>query len=218
MQVDHPEILVRAALAISNSIRRGTPRQEQSISPGRIVLRRIEASYPGVDWPQRLVRAGTPGDLAEALRGLRRLDPETAANAVETKLEFLAQRVKVALREPQLAIELLAAIESTAPGEGRTLLARMTRFTALELGDRGPPVRSGPSPPRQGISRARTPRLFSSSEHPGCTAQEMGQHDPPDFEPFGLARLAPHVCHLGYPYSRRARSQAIDLAGGTAAP
>jgi len=133
LQVDRPEVLVRAALAISNSLRRGTPRDEQSVPPGRRVLQRIEQSYPGVDWPERLVRAGTPGDLAETLRGLRKLDPEAAANAVRAKLDHLARRVNRALREPQLAIELLAAIESTAPGEGRSLMARMAKSRAWSL-------------------------------------------------------------------------------------
>jgi hypothetical protein len=121
-----PEVIIRAAKAISHTLRRGGVK-----SAGEAVLSRLSS-----DWNRQLKRARTDGDLAETIRGLTALNPALGDEVVKNCRSDLQRRVMEALgRQPQVAAELLDAIENASPGLGSDIVreAKDTRAWAAVM-------------------------------------------------------------------------------------
>jgi hypothetical protein len=114
-----PELTARALAAVSATLLRAGVED-----PGATLVRDFERE--GDPFSARLLRARYPGDAAETLRILRKLDPEAARRTVEPVHDGeLAERVRRALPDPAIAMELLDAIEDAAPGCGEAILDRL---------------------------------------------------------------------------------------------
>lgn len=120
-----PEVVARCCAAVADTL----------VSAGMPDAGAVALAKPCWDWPTQLRRSHTPGDLAESLRLLHRMDPDAARDAVENLSEakseyrrdrgFLEHQLHRTLVTPAAAAELLAAVEAAAPGRGAALLHRL---------------------------------------------------------------------------------------------
>ncbi len=116
-QVDQPEVLVRVARSIAQTLSEG--------GNADWISRVLEAV--GGQWSERLRHAGRAGDLAEAVWGLEALVPEEASDLVAKMGEFWKSRLLSAHTEPATAVDLLDAIDNARPGAAVALIREVER-------------------------------------------------------------------------------------------
>lgn len=106
-----PEVKAQAFRAIQTTMRRA-----RGDAAARDTLQHETGG-----WATALHRASSAGALSQAIRIIHRIDPEECENALKLSWRTLASWFRRSVEDPQIAVDLLSAVEVGRPGMAKRL-------------------------------------------------------------------------------------------------